>query len=53
MLGDRYTDFIQHIPAGDSSVSVHVEQKAARPFLANLAKEEGYDIMTRNLEEGH
>ncbi|HBK87445.1 MAG: M3 family oligoendopeptidase [Cyclobacteriaceae bacterium] len=52
VLGDRYTDFIQHIQPEIAPVSDALNKKAAAcPFLANLAKEEGYDIMTRNLKK--
>lgn len=52
VLGDRYTDFIQHIQPEIAPVSDALNKKAAAcPFLATLAKEEGYDIMTRNLKK--
>lgn len=51
-LGDRYTDFIQNIQPEIAPVSDALNKKAAAcPFLATLAKETGYDIMTRNLKK--
>lgn len=51
-LGDRYADFIQNIQPEIAPVSDALNKKAAAcPFLATLAKETGYDIMTRNLKK--
>jgi oligoendopeptidase F len=51
-LGDRYTDFIQNIQPEIAPVSDALNKKAAAcPFLAAVAKEEGYDIMVRNLKK--
>ncbi|HEY9047160.1 MAG TPA: M3 family oligoendopeptidase [Ohtaekwangia sp.] len=47
-----YQDFIQNIQPEVAPVSDQLNKKAASsPFLDALAKEEGYDIMIRNLKK--
>jgi oligoendopeptidase F len=49
---DRYQDFIQNIQPPIAPVSDQLNKKAAAsPYLAALAKEQGYDILVRNLKK--
>ncbi len=49
---DKYQDFIQNIQPQIAPVSDQLNKKAASsPFLKDLAKEQGYDILIRNLKK--
>lgn len=48
----RYQDFIEHIQPEIAPVADQLNKKvAASPFLDTLSKEEGYDLMIRNLSK--
>jgi oligoendopeptidase F len=49
---DRYQDFIENIQPQISPLADQLNRKAAAsPFLAELAKEQGFDILVRNLKK--
>ncbi len=49
---DRYQDFIQNIQPQIAPVTDQLNRKAAAsPFLASLAREQGYNILVRNLKK--
>ena len=49
---DRYQDFIQNIQPQIAPVADQLNKKAAAsPFLGQLAREQGYDILVRNLKK--
>ncbi len=49
---DRYQDFVQNIQPQIAPVSDQLNKKAAAsPFLNTLAKEQGFDILVRNLKK--
>jgi oligoendopeptidase F len=50
--GERYQDFIVNIQPQIAPVADQLNRMAAAsPFLAELAKEQGYDILVRNLKK--
>jgi oligoendopeptidase F len=51
-FGDRYQDFIQNIQPQIAPVSDQLNRKAAAsPFLDQLSRDKGFDILVRNLKK--